>query len=579
MGPRRVHAVSIVVLAVTLLLTVFGAMGARVSANDTEQRLLEDRTDAAGALLRAVVLNVQTPLASAAELAESADGDPEVFRSFLADEVGEPGSDGAPPFASAALFDVDTGEVLATLGSPTALGAGGPQLVDEMIARTLATPGILTVFDVLELGSRRVGYAWSSTDGTPTVVVYAEAALPAQPTAVPRAPGPYEDLHFALYLGDTDDPARFLYSSTGDLPLDGRTARTVVEFGDNQLLLVMQATEPMAGRLAQLLSWLIGAGGLLLALGLAALVERLLRGRDGARVLALEIGGLYDEQRRIADTLQRSLLPPRLTPPPGMQVVSRYWPASDRTTVGGDFYDVFDIDAERWGVVIGDVCGKGVEAAALTALTRHTMRAAARHASSPTTVLQWAHEAIERAHGGATFATACVGLLQPAPAGEAGMVVRLALGGHDQPLLCRADGTVEAVGRHGSLLGVVEPVFHETVHVLAPGDRLVLFTDGVTDAPGARAIAHTEVAAALAAGRHLDADGLAEVIRGLVEDRRPGGLTDDTALLVLAVDPPDAAMPSTSEPAMGAHREDGSPASVAARPAAVSSVGARGTDG
>ena len=106
-------------------------------------------------------------------------------------------------------------------------------------------------------------------------------------------------------------------------------------------------------------------------------------------------------------TLRRGLIAFDLSSiSPGLEVVSGYWPATDDTTVGGDFYDVFAIDDRRWGVVIGDVCGKGVDAAALTALTRHTIRAAARHVSSPAGVLRWAHEAIEAAHHGATYATA-----------------------------------------------------------------------------------------------------------------------------------------------------------------------------
>jgi hypothetical protein len=544
-----VHGISTVVLVITLALTALAAAGARMSAADTEQRLLEDRTDGAGALLRAVVLSVQTPLASATELVESADGNPTAFTSFLGELVGDPSSAVPPPFLAAALFPVDGDEPLATLGEPTTLVESGPAPVRSMIERTLATPGLLTVVDVLELGGRRIGYAWSSISATPRYVVYAEAALPEQPTAVPRAPGPYEDLHFALYLGSAERSEGFLYSSTAELPLAGRTARTVVPFGDDELLLVMQATDPMAGRLAQLLPWVIGGAGLLLGLGLAVIVERLLRERDGARVFATENGVLYADQRRIADTLQRSLLPPRLPTPPGLTVVSRYWPASDDTSVGGDFYDVFQIDEQRWGVVIGDVCGKGVDAAALTALTRHTIRAAARHTSSPTKVLHWAHEAIENAHGGTTFATACMAVISPAggaPGREDGVVLELALGGHERPLLCRADGSVEAIGQYGSLLGAVDPVFHETLHQLRPGDRLLLFTDGVTDAPGGAAITVDELTETLARQRSDDPVGMVDAVHRLVEERRPGGLTDDTALLVIAVDPADGPAHATT---------------------------------
>lgn len=535
---RRVSPTSLAVLVVTLLVTAVGTIGAFMAYEDAEDRLLADRTAAAGAVLSSAIAVVQTPLASATELMESS-GDPSVAGQFLDDAVVQ-----EQLFVGAAVFAVDDAASdapaapVVAVGQPLALldgdAAETAARVEAMIVRTLAADG-LSVHDVLDGG--RVGYSWSTTTGEAHYVTYAEGALPADRTAVPRPPGPYDDLDFALYLGSTPTVDGFLYGSTDDLPLGGRHASTVVDFGDTDLVLEMRSTTPMSGRLSQTLPWLIGAVGVLLACALAVLVERVLRGRDRAQSLVDEVGALYAEQRRIADTLQRSLLPPSLPEPPGLEVVSGYWPASDGLSVGGDFYDVFAIDDRRWGVVIGDVCGKGVDAAALTALTRHTIRAAARHLTSPSGVLRWAHEAIDAAHHGATYATACMGVLTtPGPDVPGGAVrLQLSLGGHEHPVVCRADGRVEALGTYGSLLGVVVPDLRDTDEVLWPGDRLVLFTDGVTDAPGTGAITLDALIASLTALGPADPDAIVEHIRSLVESRRPDGVGDDTAIVVVGV--------------------------------------------
>lgn len=172
------------------------------------------------------------------------------------------------------------------------------------------------------------------------------------------------------------------------------------------------------------------------------------------------------ERTRIADALQTSLLPSELPHVEGLQVAARYHPAGDGREIGGDFYDVFPLDGREWGVVLGDVSGKGAEAAAVTALVRYTLRALAALHRSPREVLGVLNETLYRQSAEERYCTLVYAVVRPHPAG---LHVRVCLGGHHQPLLARAGGRVEAVGRHGTALGLfAEPELHEVDVDLGP---------------------------------------------------------------------------------------------------------------
>jgi serine phosphatase RsbU (regulator of sigma subunit) len=205
---------------------------------------------------------------------------------------------------------------------------------------------------------------------------------------------------------------------------------------------------------------------------IAGLADRAAQALDNAR--------LYTEQRFIADTLQQSLLPP--TPPdiPGYELALAYRPAGDGTQVGGDFYDVFKIDGS-WLLVVGDVCGKGSEAAAVMAMSRYAVRTAALRGTRPSDLLATLNESLVRNSPGGRFATAALARISTARNGH----VTVCVAGHPPPFVVRAGGAVETLGEPGSLLGVFpDPTLHDVVTSLDPGDSLVLYTDGITDARG-----------------------------------------------------------------------------------------------
>ncbi len=196
--------------------------------------------------------------------------------------------------------------------------------------------------------------------------------------------------------------------------------------------------------------------------------------------IAIDNSRVHAELRDTARTLQESLLPPHLPGIRGLELGARFRPAGAGMQVGGDFYDIFETGDQQWGIAVGDVCGKGADAAALTALTRYTTRAAAMYESDAAGVLRVLNEALLRQRTDYRFTTLafCMLDLSTRPA-----ILRVAAGGHPRPLLLRADGSTEAVGAGGPLLGVVPGAeFADEAVELADGDALVLYTDGVTDA-------------------------------------------------------------------------------------------------
>jgi sigma-B regulation protein RsbU (phosphoserine phosphatase) len=238
--------------------------------------------------------------------------------------------------------------------------------------------------------------------------------------------------------------------------------------------------------------------------------------------------------RALATTLQESLLPPELPAIPGLEVAAAYRPAGTGADVGGDFTDVFQSQGATWSVVVGDVRGKGVEAATVGTLARHTLRAAAMRTSRPALALQTLHQTLER-EPTERFCTAVFARVRRMTAGHFRLVV--ASGGHPLPLVARADGRVTPIGRHGSLLGVLEhPMFVDTPANLRVGDVAVFYTDGVTEGRRGREFYGEERLAEQLRARR--ADGAAAVAGGIVEDvvAFQGGVPrDDIAIVVLAV--------------------------------------------
>jgi PAS domain S-box-containing protein len=196
--------------------------------------------------------------------------------------------------------------------------------------------------------------------------------------------------------------------------------------------------------------------------------------------LAIDNARLYESLGSVARSLQQGLLPQRLPTFAGMDLAARYRPAGDGSLIGGDFYDVLPRE-NGLDLVIGDVTGKGARAAALTAQVRHTLRTAAQYEDSPSKVLDVVNRTLlaERSEGGGRYCT--VALCRVELNGSAQATICCA--GHPMPLVVRAGGAIDSVGRPGSVLGwVPDPKLHDVTFELGDLESLVLFTDGVTEA-------------------------------------------------------------------------------------------------
>jgi PAS domain S-box-containing protein len=266
--------------------------------------------------------------------------------------------------------------------------------------------------------------------------------------------------------------------------------------------------------------------------------------------LAVDNARLYRGHVQVARTLQEGLLPSRLPEVPGVEVGVRYVSAGE-VDVGGDFYDLFDTrrtdhngfseSSSSWGIVIGDVSGKGAEAAAMLAFARYTIRTLATRESCPSTVLNSLNEAMlhqRRERGDHKFCTVTYIRLETERNVAHGARITVSRGGHPPPYLLRTDGSIYKVGEPGRVIGVFDNVnLTEQQASLAPGDALILYTDGVVEArsPDGLFFGEERLKAILHSSVSLDASTIAGRIEDAVLNFQERALRDDVAVLVLRV--------------------------------------------
>ncbi len=234
----------------------------------------------------------------------------------------------------------------------------------------------------------------------------------------------------------------------------------------------------------------------------------------------------------LARTLQQTLMPPAPPEIPGLDVGAAYRAAGGGEDVGGDFYDIFEIGSGDWVVVVGDVCGKGVEAAAVTALARHTIRAAAVNQGSPAAILTTLNEVLLQSDTDRFCTVALLRLRRR----EGDWEATVSRGGHPPPLLCPPGVAPTPMAPPGSLLGILTPArLTDTDLLLRSGDRVLIYTDGVTEGRRGDDLYGDERLSAAAARPSSSAAELADAVLAEVLAFQDGDARDDIAIVALAV--------------------------------------------
>jgi PAS domain S-box-containing protein len=307
---------------------------------------------------------------------------------------------------------------------------------------------------------------------------------------------------------------------------DAEHYRILSEFGMRSAIIVPMTTR---GRTVGALTFVTGSSGRRFDEQDVELAQELAR----RCATAIDNARLYTERSYIARTLQQSLLPVELPDIPGVEAAARFRPTGEGNDVGGDFYDMFETGDRGWTVVMGDVCGKGPDAAAVTALARYTLRAAAMRERLPSRSLAVLNEALLRQRDDRRFCTVAYAYIEKL---DRGARAGIATGGHPLPLLLRADGVVEAVGAPGTLLGVVpDPDLEDRAVTLQPGDALVFYTDGVIESRGSNVLDERRLAELLATCAGSGADAIAAKVEEAAVLSQGGRPRDDIAVLVLRV--------------------------------------------
>ena len=242
----------------------------------------------------------------------------------------------------------------------------------------------------------------------------------------------------------------------------------------------------------------------------------------------------YDRVRAVTETLQESLLPPNPPQVPGLEVAAWHRPAHGGEVVLGDFYDVFPTGRNRWGIVLGDVCGHGVEAAKRTALARYTVRAAATHSRVPSKILAELNAALNNDPSvGVEFISVLYVALDLT---RSTVVAKISNAGHPPAILRAADGSIELLEATGPILGVFEDVrVPSRMIALQPGDLLVMFTDGVTESRGESGFFGIDRLVDLVSGLDCASPlGATKAIEAAVIDHTNDEFSDDMAVVAIS---------------------------------------------
>ena len=509
---------TVVVAAFCVLLGLGLAWIAGIVNHHSNQRLLEQQVQQAGATVSSALPVVQSELLDGVQVGAATSGNAEAFGRFAQALLAR------HSFAAVSLWKVggSAPEQIALKGDSLSLVSSHKATA---FLASLKPSDTLQVTEILPGGQPRLGYAMMPTNDSAGYVVYAESPLPATRRFELPASSPYSDLDVALYLGPNADESQLL-EATGPTPIKGTTARISVPFGTTSVTLVGASKTQLAGGLSAALPWIAIGVGVLLAVVGGATVESVARGRQVAEALAVDNERLYREQRNIAGTLQHALLP-EVPVIDDVEIAARYFAGVAGIEVGGDWYDVIRTSEDHLVFFVGDVSGRGLSAATTMASLRYSIRAYVAQGDGIDEVLRKLSHMldIEIDHH---FATVL--------AGEIDLSARrltLAAAGHFLPVMVAADGAQFIEGEIAPPVGIGTKVHQPLLTFDLPASgTLLAFTDGIVERKGELIDDGLErLRVAAAAGN--DVEPLEKFLDELVSTMVPGDADDDIVVLGL----------------------------------------------
>ncbi|MGD9956685.1 MAG: PP2C family protein-serine/threonine phosphatase [Candidatus Nanopelagicales bacterium] len=520
-GPAQI---TVLVLVVGLILSLITAWIAWSSDQRNERKLLDVQTQQAAAVLGAQILAIHEPLETTLRVEQATDGDLAEFRAVMGRAVGQ-----GRVFAHASLWDASGAE---------------PRQIDQIGVPAVMDPGQLTGFVARAATVDTFLVTGADTDYNPVSyaigdpadqrwVVYAERLIPADRIAPVQRTASFARLSFATFIGKGTDPATLVTTNVppAQLPLTGTTSIAEIPFGDTTLTFQAKASEHLGGDLGWQLPWIFLGIGLALTLITAFAAANIVRSRRRAQLdsetisgLYTRLDGLYAEQRGIAQTLQRALLPAFDPDIAGLDIASRYVAGAAGVDIGGDWYSVIQRGEREVCFVVGDVSGRGIAAAAVMARLRFTIRAYLAEGHSPGTALALCSEQFDIVQDG-HMATVVVGV-----ADLATRELRVASAGHFAPLVVSSGDATYVDISPGPPLGVAPTTFDETTTQLPSGATVIAFTDGLIERRGES----VDVGLArLADAALVDVPSTEALLDHVVARLTDDASEDDTALLAL----------------------------------------------
>ncbi len=485
-----------------------------------ESRLLQEQVNEAGTVVSGVLPTLEIPMASAAAIAGVTTGQTAPFTQFMSPYVGTGG-----PFAYAALCGVEGGApaVLASVGTPSAEASAKGSTQCDFLTGPHASSA-LSVGTVLDDGSR-VGLSYTSPGSVPPMGVYAEYLLPPHRRIDFSQSTLFSNLNFALYLGREVKEENLLEATTGQLPISGVHATSTIPFGNTELTLVGMSTQPLGGSLSRRVTPVVILIGVLLTIGAAVMTERLVRRRRSAETLADENERLYDEQQTLAVSLQHALLPGLASDIAGVEVATRYVAGIDVMEIGGDWFDAISSPDGGFIFVVGDVSGRGMQAAVVMASLRFAILAYAADGDRPSQILKKLCLLLDIGRDG-HFATVLCGHVD-----NDQRTITLSSAGHLPPLLVSGGHGTFVDVEVGPPIGTAPDATYSSTSIGIPDScTLLAYTDGLVERRGELLDDGLEKLrqSVVRSDRPLD-----QVLSDAVQDLTSAGSDDDIAILGL----------------------------------------------